>query len=378
MAASLIDGPLRRVGTAENCQVSAERSRRSPTSLTPKFHAGRFSDHPHFPLSSRSPEATHEATTRGSRSCGDLPVHPGAERGAADRLHPPGRSESRPVLSRLGRDARAADEHAREPDRVRVDQVAIRAAGARAGRAGLLPELQPDDRHARTGRTRSRSSRAARRRPSRMARVSRRNGSARPARRADRSCSPGTASRRRTSITTTIARRTSIKGAIVLVVDHEPGERDPNSPFDGVVTSDAGGALRKAQAAQAKGAAGILYVSDVHNHPGAAGNARRQLLAAAAVAARHLLAGRMDGEHPHSGGADLGGRWPARLVKGTGQDARGPVEVGGYAARRQPRSALPGVEVRSDHSGQSTADCPIATCSRRSKAATRGSKTSGS
>src|SRR5262245_27124570 len=60
----------------------------------------------------------------------------------------------------------------------------------------------------------------------------------------------------------------AIKGAIVLIIDHEPGERDPNSPFDGVVTSDAGGALRKALAAQAKGAAGILYVSDVHNHPG--------------------------------------------------------------------------------------------------------------
>ena len=59
-----------------------------------------------------------------------------------------------------------------------------------------------------------------------------------------------------------------IKGAFVLVVDHEPGERDPASAFDGVVTSDAGGALRKALAAQAKGAAGILYVSDVHNHPG--------------------------------------------------------------------------------------------------------------
>lgn len=59
-----------------------------------------------------------------------------------------------------------------------------------------------------------------------------------------------------------------VKGSIVLVVDHEPGERDPASRFDGVVTSDAGGALRKAQAAQAHGAVGILYVSDVHNHPG--------------------------------------------------------------------------------------------------------------
>ncbi len=63
-----------------------------------------------------------------------------------------------------------------------------------------------------------------------------------------------------------------IRGKIVLVIDHEPGERDPASPFDGVVTSDNGGALRKAQAAQAKGAAGILYVSDVHNHPGGGAN----------------------------------------------------------------------------------------------------------
>jgi len=63
-----------------------------------------------------------------------------------------------------------------------------------------------------------------------------------------------------------------VKGAIVLVVDHEPGERDPASRFDGVVTSDVGGALRKAQAAQAHGAIGILYVSDVHNHPGGGAN----------------------------------------------------------------------------------------------------------
>jgi hypothetical protein len=62
--------------------------------------------------------------------------------------------------------------------------------------------------------------------------------------------------------------RGDVKGKIVLVIDHEPGERDPASPFDGVVTSEAGGPLRKALAAQDKGAAGILFVSDVHNHPG--------------------------------------------------------------------------------------------------------------
>jgi hypothetical protein len=59
----------------------------------------------------------------------------------------------------------------------------------------------------------------------------------------------------------------SIRGKIVLVIDHEPGETDPASPFDGVVTADAAGSFRKALAAQEKGAIGILFVSDVHNHP---------------------------------------------------------------------------------------------------------------
>jgi Zn-dependent M28 family amino/carboxypeptidase len=62
----------------------------------------------------------------------------------------------------------------------------------------------------------------------------------------------------------------AVKGAVVLVLDHEPGERDPNSPFEGVVTAEPAAAWRKALAAQARGAVGILFVSDVHNHPGAA------------------------------------------------------------------------------------------------------------
>jgi len=59
-----------------------------------------------------------------------------------------------------------------------------------------------------------------------------------------------------------------VKGKIVVALDHEPGERDPNSPFDGVVTSEPSAPWRKALAAQEKGAIGILFVSDVHNHPG--------------------------------------------------------------------------------------------------------------
>jgi Zn-dependent M28 family amino/carboxypeptidase len=61
-----------------------------------------------------------------------------------------------------------------------------------------------------------------------------------------------------------------VKGRVVLMLDHEPGERDPDSAFDGVVTSESSTAWRKALAAQEKGAAAVLFVSDVHNHPGVA------------------------------------------------------------------------------------------------------------
>ncbi len=59
-----------------------------------------------------------------------------------------------------------------------------------------------------------------------------------------------------------------VAGKIVLVLDHEPGERDPKSPFEGVVTAEPSAAWRKALAAQDRGAVGILFVADVHNHPG--------------------------------------------------------------------------------------------------------------
>ena len=59
----------------------------------------------------------------------------------------------------------------------------------------------------------------------------------------------------------------NVRGRIVLVLDHEPGENDPKSPFDGVVMSEAATPLRKALVAQEKGANGILFIADVHNHP---------------------------------------------------------------------------------------------------------------
>jgi hypothetical protein len=61
--------------------------------------------------------------------------------------------------------------------------------------------------------------------------------------------------------------KNAVRGAIVMVLDHEPGERDPKSAFEGVVTAEPAAAWRKALAAQEQGAVGIVFVSDVHNHP---------------------------------------------------------------------------------------------------------------
>jgi len=58
-----------------------------------------------------------------------------------------------------------------------------------------------------------------------------------------------------------------VRGKIALVLDHEPGERDPESKFNGVVRSEYARDLRKAIYAQEAGAVGILFVRDVHNHP---------------------------------------------------------------------------------------------------------------
>ena len=70
--------------------------------------------------------------------------------------------------------------------------------------------------------------------------------------------------------------RGGVQGKIVLAIDHEPGENDPDSAFDGVVTSQASDQLRKTLAAQEKGAAGILFVRDVHNHLPQPGQAQAQ------------------------------------------------------------------------------------------------------
>jgi len=58
-----------------------------------------------------------------------------------------------------------------------------------------------------------------------------------------------------------------VEGKIVLVLDGEPRADDPESPLDGLVTTENSRDWRKALAAQERGAAGILFVRDVHNQP---------------------------------------------------------------------------------------------------------------
>lgn len=55
---------------------------------------------------------------------------------------------------------------------------------------------------------------------------------------------------------------------IVMVLDHEPGENDPASPFDGVVDSDYSRTLHKILNAQKHGAIGLILVRDRANHSG--------------------------------------------------------------------------------------------------------------
>ncbi len=57
-----------------------------------------------------------------------------------------------------------------------------------------------------------------------------------------------------------------VRDKIVLVLDHEPGEDDPSSPFDGLVLSDYGREFHKIVAAQQRGAVGVLIAPDTANH----------------------------------------------------------------------------------------------------------------
>lgn len=62
-------------------------------------------------------------------------------------------------------------------------------------------------------------------------------------------------------------RQTDLNARVVVMLDHEPGEQDRTSPFDGDVLSEYARSVRKALEAQRRGASAVLFVSDVHNHP---------------------------------------------------------------------------------------------------------------
>lgn len=57
-----------------------------------------------------------------------------------------------------------------------------------------------------------------------------------------------------------------VAGKVVLVLEHEPGEFDPQSGFAGVVNSEHGTAFRKVLEAQRRGAVAVALAPDVHNH----------------------------------------------------------------------------------------------------------------
>ena len=57
-----------------------------------------------------------------------------------------------------------------------------------------------------------------------------------------------------------------LRDKVALILDHEPGEYDPESPFDGAEASEYGRGVRKAIEAQRRGAVAVLFTSDVHNH----------------------------------------------------------------------------------------------------------------
>jgi hypothetical protein len=67
-------------------------------------------------------------------------------------------------------------------------------------------------------------------------------------------------------------RGADLRGQIALVLDHAPGEsgsgRTRTSPFD----TEAATPLQKTLAAQTHGAAAVLFVIDVHNHPSTGGS----------------------------------------------------------------------------------------------------------
>ena len=69
-------------------------------------------------------------------------------------------------------------------------------------------------------------------------------------------------------------RSADLTGKVALMLNHEPGEFDVDSLFDGAETSEESRSVRKILAAQARGASAVLMAPDVHNHGGRRGPTR--------------------------------------------------------------------------------------------------------
>ena len=67
-------------------------------------------------------------------------------------------------------------------------------------------------------------------------------------------------------------RDADLRGQVALVLDHAPGESGSGRSRKNLFDTEAASPLQKAQAAQAHGAAAILFVTDVHNHPSTGGS----------------------------------------------------------------------------------------------------------
>jgi hypothetical protein len=70
-------------------------------------------------------------------------------------------------------------------------------------------------------------------------------------------------------------RDTDVSNRVVVMLDHEPGEWDRDSLFDGDILSEYARSVRKALEAQLRGASAVLFVSDIHNHPTTTSPSRR-------------------------------------------------------------------------------------------------------
>lgn len=134
-----------------------------------------------------------------------------------------------------------------------------------------------------------------------------------------------------------------VRGKILLMLDNEPGANDSASVFDGVVSSEHANQLRKTLDAQAKGAAGVLFVSDVHNRRGAENFAAATAAywpTPAARLPRYTLAAWMQQVHIPAGQISIA--LAEQLVHGSGQTL---VALARTSERSRAPLAIPGARI---------------------------------